>query len=70
MQFALLLAGLRTERHNDRPLEHGVGKRLEPDDLAEPGRPRRFNIRHVPLLSLASTDCTTYVDASVSADPV
>jgi hypothetical protein len=28
----------RCGRHVDRPVEEGVGIRLEPDDLAEPGR--------------------------------
>src|SRR5260370_8495390 len=36
--FGLLVAGLRAERHIDRTLEEGVGKLLEPYDLAPPGR--------------------------------
>ena len=48
MDFGLLVAGLRAERHVDRALEQGVGIRLEPDDLAEPGRLGRFNIRARP----------------------
>ena len=51
--FGLLVAGLRAERHLDPTLQQGVGKRLQPYDLAQPGRLRRFNPRHVPLLSRA-----------------
>ena len=42
--LGLLVAGLRAERHVDRTLEEGVGKWLEPDDFAEPGRLGRFNL--------------------------
>jgi len=52
-RFGLLIDGLRAARHIDRTVEEGVGEWLEPDDLAEPGRLGRFNIGHVPLLSLA-----------------
>jgi hypothetical protein len=52
--FGLLVAGLRAERHVDRTLEEGVWKWLEPYDFAEPGRLRRFNLGHVPLLGRAS----------------
>jgi hypothetical protein len=63
--FGLLVAGLRAERHVDRALEEGVGKWLEPHDLAEPGRLGRFNLGHVPLLGRASR-----VEAPVGGDPV
>src|SRR6266516_659946 len=42
--FGLLVAGLRAERHVDRTLEEGVGKWLEPYDLAESGRLGRYNL--------------------------
>src|SRR4029453_12840696 len=47
--FGLLVAGLRAERHVDRSLEPRVGERLEPDDLAEPGRLRGFDLCPGPL---------------------
>ena len=68
--FGLLVAGLRAERHVDRTLEEGVGKRLEPYDLAEPGWLGRFNLGHVPLLRGASAGRTTHVEAPVGGDPV
>src|SRR5712692_8327537 len=52
--FGLLVAGFRAERHIERALEEGVGKWLEPYDLAEPGRLGRFNVGHVPLLGGSS----------------
>ena len=42
-------AGLRAERHVDRALEQVVGVRLEPHDLAEPGRFGRVDAGDVPL---------------------
>jgi hypothetical protein len=68
--FGLLVAGLRAERHVDRALEEGVGKWLEPHDLAEPGRLGRFNLGHVPLLGRASAGRPTRVEAPVGGDPV
>src|SRR5262249_60878979 len=41
-RFGLFVAGLRPERRIDRALEEGVGKWLEPYDLAKPGRVRPF----------------------------
>jgi hypothetical protein len=52
--FGLFVAGLRAERHVDRPLEEGVGIWLEPDDFAEPTRLGRFNLGVVPRLGRAS----------------
>jgi hypothetical protein len=50
--FGLLVAGLRAKRHIDR--EKGVGKRLQPYDLAEPGRLGWYNSGKVPLLGGSS----------------
>src|SRR5262249_7013477 len=58
------------ERHVDHTLEKGVGKWLEPYDLAEPGRLRRFNLGHVPLLGRSSTGRAKRVEAPVGGDPV
>jgi hypothetical protein len=44
--FGLLVAGLRPGRNVDRTLGDGVGKRLQPDDFAEPGRLGRTLIEH------------------------
>jgi len=68
--FGLFVAGLRAERHVDNILEEGVGKWLEPHDLAEPGRLGRFNLGHVPLLGLASADRATRIEAAVGGGPV
>src|SRR5712664_4971804 len=68
--FGLLVAGLRAERHLDRTLQEGVGKWLEPYDLAEPGRLGRFNPGHVPLLGGSSAGRATRVEAPVGGDPV
>ena len=68
--FGLLVAGLRAGRHVDRALEEGVGIRLEPHDLAEPGRLGRFNLGHVPLLGRASAGRAARVEAPVGGDPV
>ena len=46
--LGLLVAGLRPERDIERP-EQGVGVRLEPHDLAEPGRLGRLDPGDVPL---------------------
>ncbi len=48
--FGLLIAGLRAGRPAGRVLQQGVRIRLQPYDLAEPGRLGRFNLGHVPLL--------------------
>ena len=69
-RFGLLVAGLRAKRHVDRTLEEGVGKWLEPYDLAEPGRLGRFNLGHVPLLGGSSAGRATHVEAPVGGDPV
>ena len=53
-----------------RTLEEGVGIRLEPDDLAEPGRLGRFDAGHVPLLGRASAGRAARVEAPVGGDPV
>jgi len=63
----LLEAGLRAV---GRPLEQGVGQRFEPDDLTEPGRLRRFDVRHVPLLGGAPAGRAARVEALVGGDPV
>ena len=68
--FGLLVAGLRAGRRVDRTLEEGVGKRLEPYDLAEPGRLGRFNPGDVPLLGGAPAGRATRVEAPVGGDPV
>ena len=68
--LGLLVAGLRAERHVDRPVEQGVGTRLEPHDLAEPGRLGRFDVRHVPLLGRSSAGRPARVEAPVGGDPV
>ena len=48
----------------------GVGIRLEPYDLAEPGRLGRFNVAHVPFLGRASAGRATRVKTPVGGDPV
>jgi hypothetical protein len=61
-EFGPLVAGLRAERHVDRTFEEGVGKRLEPHDLAESGRLWRFNLGHVPLLGGSPAGRATRVE--------
>ena len=68
--FGLLVAGLRPGRHLDRTLQEGVGKRLEPDDLVEPGRLGRFHAGHVPLLGRAPAGRAARVEAPVGGDLV
>src|SRR6266536_370243 len=68
--FGPLVAGLRAERRVDGTLEQGVGKWLEPDDVAEPGRLGRFNIGHVPLLGQPSAGRPSRVEAPVGGEPV
>jgi hypothetical protein len=68
--FGLRIPGLGAERHVDRPLEEGVGKWLEPYELAEPGRFGWFNLGHVPLPGRASARRPTRVEAPVGGDPV
>ena len=70
MDFGLLVAGLRAERHVDRPLEQGVGEGLEPHDLAEPGRLGRLDPGDVPLLGRAPAGRAERVEAPVGGDPV
>ena len=70
MDFGLLVAGLRAGRHADRALQEGVGIRLQPDDLAEPGRLGRFDPGHVPLLGRAPAGRAARVEAPVGGDPV
>jgi hypothetical protein len=49
--FGLLIAGFRAKWHIDRTLEKGVGKRLQPYNLAEPGRLRSVvELRERPTL--------------------
>src|SRR5207248_6018292 len=69
-RFGLLVAGLRAERAARRALEEGVGKRLQPDDLAEPGRLGWFDSRHVPLLGRAAAGRAARVEAPVGGDLV
>ena len=68
--FGLLVAGLRAGRHAGRVLQQGVGKRLEPDDLAEPGRLGRFDPGDVPLLGGPPAGRAACVQAPVGGDPV
>ena len=68
--FGLFVAGLGAERHVDRALEEGVGKRLEPHDLAEPGRLGRLDPGDVPLLGRAPAGRAQRVEAPVGGDPV
>jgi len=69
-RFGLLVAGLRAERYVDRTLEEGVGKWLEPYDVAEPGRLGRFKLGDVPLLGRASFGRAKRVEAPVGGDAV
>src|SRR5215218_6699785 len=68
--LGLLIAGLRAERHLDRALEEGIGIRLQPYDLAEPGRRWWCNPRYVPLGGRASAGRAARVEAPVGGDPV
>jgi hypothetical protein len=68
--FGLLVARLRAGWHLDSTLQESVGKRLQPYDLAEPGRLRPFNPKHVPLLGRAPADSAARVEAPVGGDPV
>ena len=68
--FGLLVAGLRAKRHIDRTLEKGVGKRLQPYNLAEPGRLRWYNSGKVPLLGGSSAGRAARIEAPVGGDPI
>src|SRR5216683_2226785 len=57
--------GLRAGRHADPTLEQGIGKWLEPHDLAEPRRLGRFNSGDVPLLGQAPAGRAARVEAPV-----
>src|SRR5580692_2328187 len=69
-RFGLLVPGLWAERHVDHTLEKGVGKWLEPYDLAEPGRLGRYNPGHVPLFGGSAADRAARVEATVGGDSV
>ncbi len=68
--FGLFVAGLGTERHTERVLEQHVGKRLEPRDLAEPGRLGRFDTDNVPRLRGTAACRTQRVETLIRRDPV
>jgi hypothetical protein len=69
-RFGLLIAGLGPERYAHRILTERVGIRLEPHDLAEPGRRGRLNSDDVPRFRGASAGRTQHVEAPVGGDPV
>jgi hypothetical protein len=50
--------------------EEGIGKWLEPYDLAEPGGLGRYNPGHVPLLGGSSAGGATRVETPVGGNPV
>jgi hypothetical protein len=52
--FGLLVASVRSERHIDGTAKKGVGKWLEPHNLAESRRLEPFHAGHVPLLGGSS----------------
>lgn len=68
--LGLLVARLGAERHGYCPFEQRIGVRLEPCDLAEPGRFGQFHIWRVSFVGSSPASRATRVEASVGGDPI
>src|SRR5690348_13053146 len=68
--LGLLVAGLWPGREARRGAGQVTGIRLEPDDLAEPGRLGPLDPRYIPLPGRAAAGRAQRVEAPVGGDPV